>query len=120
MLGSLSAFGAVPSIAVRWRHEPDPRNASDPGPSLRVTRPARNGEGRLAGRPSIASHQAPDARKIPTFALPRNHGGHPCPVILSSARSAHLPTTSSNRSEEHTSELQSLMRISYAVFCLTK
>src|SRR3546814_7535860 len=25
-----------------------------------------------------------------------------------------------NRSEEHTSELQSLMRISYAVFCLTK
>src|SRR3546814_3940137 len=27
---------------------------------------------------------------------------------------------SSNRSEEHTSELQSLMRISYAVFCLKK
>src|SRR3546814_7117384 len=26
----------------------------------------------------------------------------------------------SRRSEEHTSELQSLMRISYAVFCLTK
>src|SRR3546814_7683930 len=25
-----------------------------------------------------------------------------------------------NRSEEHTSELQSLMRTSYAVFCLTK
>src|SRR3546814_7268204 len=25
-----------------------------------------------------------------------------------------------NRSEEHTSELQSLMRISYAFFCLTK
>src|SRR3546814_2173453 len=28
--------------------------------------------------------------------------------------------TSSIRSEEHTSELQSLMRISYAVFCLKK
>src|SRR3546814_3915418 len=27
---------------------------------------------------------------------------------------------SRKRSEEHTSELQSLMRISYAVFCLTK
>src|SRR3546814_8186439 len=27
---------------------------------------------------------------------------------------------SAGRSEEHTSELQSLMRISYAVFCLTK
>src|SRR3546814_9508949 len=28
--------------------------------------------------------------------------------------------TLANRSEEHTSELQSLMRISYAVFCLKK
>src|SRR3546814_3221266 len=28
--------------------------------------------------------------------------------------------TASERSEEHTSELQSLMRISYAVFCLKK
>src|SRR3546814_5322433 len=34
-----------------------------------------------------------------------------------------LPTNwqrANRRSEEHTSELQSLMRISYAVFCLTK
>src|SRR3546814_1623986 len=31
-----------------------------------------------------------------------------------------LPGTYSLRSEEHTSELQSLMRISYAVFCLKK
>src|SRR3546814_2244586 len=30
------------------------------------------------------------------------------------------PSTMSARSEEHTSELQSLMRISYAVFCLNK
>src|SRR3546814_9439571 len=29
-------------------------------------------------------------------------------------------STGLERSEEHTSELQSLMRISYAVFCLTK
>src|SRR3546814_13667488 len=29
-------------------------------------------------------------------------------------------STASRRSEEHTSELQSLMRISYAVFCLKK
>src|SRR3546814_3117138 len=32
----------------------------------------------------------------------------------------HLPCDAGNRSEEHTSELQSLMRISYAVFCLKK
>src|SRR3546814_9163081 len=30
------------------------------------------------------------------------------------------PRVADARSEEHTSELQSLMRISYAVFCLTK
>src|SRR3546814_9829224 len=38
--------------------------------------------------------------------------------------SQHSPITlrfcQSSRSEEHTSELQSLMRISYAVFCLKK
>src|SRR3546814_19499670 len=32
----------------------------------------------------------------------------------------HAPFGSLRRSEEHTSELQSLMRISYAVFCLKK
>src|SRR3546814_4778849 len=40
-----------------------------------------------------------------------------------SARSARQVATScpcTTRSEEHTSELQSLMRISYAVFCLKK
>src|SRR3546814_10151143 len=31
-----------------------------------------------------------------------------------------MTSTSVERSEEHTSELQSLMRISYAVFCLKK
>src|SRR3546814_4553865 len=33
---------------------------------------------------------------------------------------AHRPHEHGPRSEEHTSELQSLMRISYAVFCLKK
>src|SRR3546814_1348790 len=33
---------------------------------------------------------------------------------------SHGASTSDVRSEEHTSELQSLMRISYAVFCLKK
>src|SRR3546814_10647213 len=32
----------------------------------------------------------------------------------------YYPTLQRGRSEEHTSELQSLMRISYAVFCLKK
>src|SRR3546814_5427573 len=41
----------------------------------------------------------------------------PCP---SSGRRQSSAIAASRRSEEHTSELQSLMRISYAVFCLTK
>src|SRR3546814_2574787 len=41
-------------------------------------------------------------------------------VIEGLARLARLFRGRSERSEEHTSELQSLMRISYAVFCLKK
>src|SRR3546814_10202666 len=37
-----------------------------------------------------------------------------------SAKDRDAPTIAELRSEEHTSELQSLMRISYAVFCLQK
>src|SRR3546814_7896960 len=40
-------------------------------------------------------------------------------VVPTRTRCANTDT-SSPRSEEHTSELQSLMRISYAVFCLKK
>src|SRR3546814_6199338 len=39
-------------------------------------------------------------------------------VFLAQARADHALLD--ERSEEHTSELQSLMRISYAVFCLNK
>src|SRR3546814_1463470 len=45
-------------------------------------------------------------------------------VIIEIGRRSTLiplrPATARPRSEEHTSELQSLMRISYAVFCLKK
>src|SRR3546814_7550901 len=49
----------------------------------------------------------------------------PTPLVLSlskdhTQRQPCDPSTGSGRSEEHTSELQSLMRISYAVFCLKK
>src|SRR3546814_9264142 len=40
--------------------------------------------------------------------------------ILRIERQFALGIKRRQRSEEHTSELQSLMRISYAVFCLTK
>src|SRR3546814_13672854 len=46
---------------------------------------------------------------------------HPRPEQLHAAKEAGLDALLTElRSEEHTSELQSLMRISYAVFCLKK
>src|SRR3546814_8308400 len=50
----------------------------------------------------------------------------PAPLLFTVVRHASLGLTRTRqelqlaRSEEHTSELQSLMRISYAVFCLKK
>src|SRR3546814_1355181 len=41
-------------------------------------------------------------------------------MIITEAPSAAEEAAFETRSEEHTSELQSLMRISYAVFCLKK
>src|SRR3546814_3974129 len=45
-----------------------------------------------------------------------------CDVLFSPSKSELAPRELADwiRSEEHTSELQSLMRISYAVFCLKK
>src|SRR3546814_3884231 len=53
--------------------------------------------------PAIFDERAASLRRVPP------HSGQVVKV-----------TTRSTRSEEHTSELQSLMRISYAVFCLKK
>src|SRR3546814_9909230 len=41
-------------------------------------------------------------------------------IVNSELKQSDLPMPVARRSEEHTSELQSLMRISYAVFCLKK
>src|SRR3546814_16727398 len=41
-------------------------------------------------------------------------------VFVSKDINLRIKAAIAGRSEEHTSELQSLMRISYAVFCLTK
>src|SRR3546814_7167722 len=47
----------------------------------------------------------------------RSEGAECCDVVIAGAGPFGRDLS---RSEEHTSELQSLMRISYAVFCLTK
>src|SRR3546814_5790249 len=56
------------------------------------------------------------AARTATRSLFRNH----VRVPLQKGRSDQASAMGRDRSEEHTSELQSLMRISYAVFCLKK
>src|SRR3546814_1814717 len=51
---------------------------------------------------------------------PHEHRSEPPCRSQAQARHAERPRQHDQRSEEHTSELQSLMRISYAVFCLKK
>src|SRR3546814_3646579 len=99
-----------------------------PGAELRLPRawPLR-----AAGGPSLQSQQAAagslrqgSARRaslarrrlrLPRRASARGPGDGPAQLRL-----RHAEVRGDRRSEEHTSELQSLMRISYAVFCLKK
>src|SRR3546814_4128968 len=68
--------------------------------------------GRLQSR-SAAFQPRPDLRGI--------HLQQPCPESLRGCGGLWFVARCGGvRSEEHTSELQSLMRISYAVFCLKK
>src|SRR3546814_2561918 len=68
------------------------------------------------------------SRAGPVPAGSYRRGKHPSPVVTSptgetsvlSSTSYVPPLNARRRSEEHTSELQSLMRILYAVFCLKK
>src|SRR3546814_3400032 len=68
--------------------------------------------------PSVAAEAADKTRRAPHRDVRRFPRGQDAPRKIPPA-----PRTRCNapgRSEEHTSELQSLMRISYAVFCLKK
>src|SRR3546814_5735073 len=51
---------------------------------------------------------------------PADEGASPQRPGLRTSDPAHFGAGRLERSEEHTSELQSLMRISYAVFCFKK
>src|SRR3546814_1149094 len=62
---------------------------------------------------------APYGGVVPEIAS-RAHIEHLDGLIAESLTAAGVTLADLDRSEEHTSELQSLMRISYAVFCLKK
>src|SRR3546814_2579571 len=72
--------------------------------------------GRFKTRPGPARGPNRAATAVPSGA--GSLLGHRIPRKRALPRGPYL--THERRSEEHTSELQSLMRISYAVFCLKK
>src|SRR3546814_5573874 len=101
--------------------------------------PRRSGAGEAAGdestlrtaaaRRGSASRRCWSASILPSDGAKRGQACHPMrmPAALdrvpasSADDGADTPVPAQGvRSEEHTSELQSLMRISYAVFCLKK
>src|SRR3546814_4100131 len=69
---------------------------------------ASAGDRNMAGEEILVTAQRRQERLIET------------PVTVSAIGARVIEQLRLNRSEEHTSELQSLMRISYAVFCLKK
>src|SRR3546814_9290210 len=83
----------------------------------------------ISGPPMMPLERCLPALKL--MSVGRRHNGHlrkrraqdhRASMLLHQRRQhdCHLRGRSEKRSEEHTSELQSLMRISYAVFCLKK
>src|SRR3546814_2908785 len=78
--------------------------------------------------PSARRTVAPSTRPVPWISnscapkcigTPHSRGNSDSGQRAVARRLASIIATGLIRSEEHTSELQSLMRISYAVFCLT-
>src|SRR3546814_6646245 len=88
--------------------------------------------------PYTTLFRAPGARRAPARTMAHRHRarevrlppGRPAPAhvrrrarhrgVAEGAHALRLAAGGGKRSEEHTSELKSLMRISYAVFCLKK
>src|SRR3546814_9501745 len=93
--------------------------------SRRCTRPTVPGRGcpsrqdRLAGYREISAATG-SANAPGRYCEGRGSSGFCDGCSKHAWRSLHIGMKGEPRSEEHTSELQSLMRISYAVFCLTK
>src|SRR3546814_5795154 len=76
----------------------------------------------LATSNSTVARPMPLPPPVTIIVLPLKSDIYPSNSFLSAFRFHYwnLKRTVKPRSEEHTSELQSLMRISYAVFCLKK
>src|SRR3546814_4908380 len=100
-------------------------------PNLNIFRDPRWGRGQetygedpfLTARMGVAfieGMQGPNPERPEVIATPKHFDVHSGPESTRHVANVFVSKHDLVRSEEHTSELQSLMRISYAVFCLKK
>src|SRR3546814_2404919 len=82
----------------------------------------RAAQSRLQRRSSARNPVPPTILELEQTCVPRHRAGHVMGDLagVGVTQVDQKVTLDAARSEEHTSELQSLMRISYAVFCLKK
>src|SRR3546814_2540403 len=124
------AMRAVAAVPARSPPAGRPASVAGSAPATDAAAPARESPiARHAGPTAIPARQrepvrADPRRSVPAATTPAARGRGPDRCARRACRGSRTPATpavpQSRRSEEHTSELQSLMRISYAVFCLKK
>src|SRR3546814_5868639 len=114
-LEACGATGSATTSAIAGTYRPRPgktkvkvKSAARQAWSRFTLHACSRASARHGSPPAIRNRAQPAKRAQPTQIVALAH------VYNRSRRSAE------RRSEEHTSELQSLMRISYAVFCLKK
>src|SRR3546814_8783827 len=94
------------------------------GRDARASRPAieppRTRPHRENPRRAVRERRQPAARRPEARGAAPHGGADMAPQLFGAEGRAQGLLRRGLRSEEHTSELQSLMRISYAVFCLKK
>src|SRR3546814_7044077 len=109
----------------------DQRQDDAQGPGQEAS--ASAGSGLISAQSGFAEMDLASVKAVKSFGLCavdaiNGHGGKDAAKTINLTRAGKVkvsgwavtPDKRSPRSEEHTSELQSLMRISYAVFCLKK
>src|SRR3546814_7691110 len=104
---------ARPRAAGAKRTRPIEHQASDPNPKPCTASP-------LSGMRIVCQVHAPGQGGSSYIFPSPSDVGLSKRLIARHARSVRIVCDHIFRSEEHTSELQSLMRTSYAVFCLNK
>src|SRR3546814_4197347 len=110
-------MGASSAVSLTTAQHPDRRAGRRPTRPPRSTAPTRHQSPVASGSPPARSHASLPPGGWTDF--PRRGGAFLDRWSIGRCRVVVL-LLSARRSEEHTSELQSLMRISYAVFCLKK